>query len=378
MPYNKIQMVDLHGQYMRIKPEVDTGIQEVIDACAFINGPQVKTFADELAGYTGAKHVITCANGTDALLIALMSLGLKPGDEVIVPAFTYVAPAEAVCLLGLTPVMVDVDPETFNVTAECIEKAISPQTKAVIPVHLFGQPCDMEPIMMLAERYGLYVIEDNAQSIGAAYTFSDRSQKQTGTIGHIGCTSFFPSKNLGCYGDGGAIFTDDDSIAEKLKMTANHGQKIKYRHSIIGCNSRLDTIQAAVLRAKLPHLSEYRDARRTAADYYDKGLSVIAGIKTPARQCNSYHVFNQYTLRITGRQRDGLKKFLNERGIPAMVYYPLPLHEQEAFRSIARKGGDLDISSELCGSVLSIPMHTELTPEIQDMVIAAIKDFFKE
>ena len=267
----KIQMVDLHGQYLKIKPEVDKGIQEVIDSCAFINGPQVKEFASELEKYSGSKHVITCANGTDALQIALMALGLKPGDEVIVPAFTYVASAEVIGLLGLTPVMVDVDPKTFNVTVENIKKAISPKTKAIIPVHLFGQSCDMEPIMKLAKEYGLYVIEDNAQAIGSVYTFSDGTKKHTGTIGNIGCTSFFPSKNLGCYGDGGAIFTDDDDLAEKLRMIANHGQKVKYHHSVIGCNSRLDTIQAVVLKAKLPHLDEYCSARKKAADYYSAG-----------------------------------------------------------------------------------------------------------
>lgn len=373
----KIQMVDLHGQYLKIKPEVDKGIKEVIDNCAFINGPQVKEFAKELAQYTGAKHVITCGNGTDALQIALMALDLKPGDEVIVPAFTYVASAEVIGLLGLTPVMVDVDPATFNVTAENIEKAISPRTKAIIPVHLFGQSCDMEPIMKLADKYGLYVIEDNAQAIGAVYTFSDGTKKQTGTIGHIGCTSFFPSKNLGCYGDGGAIFTNDDELADRLHMIANHGQQVKYHHKVIGCNSRLDTIQAAVLRAKLPHLTEYCEARRAAADYYDKALSGVEGIRIPTRQPNSTHVFHQYTLQVADGRRDELKEYLNAQGIPAMIYYPLPLQEQEAFHSITRKGEELNHSSDLAKSVLSIPMHTELTPEIQDVVIGAIKDFFK-
>lgn len=374
----KIQMVDLHGQYLKIKPEIDRGIQKVIDTCAFINGSQVKEFAEALEEYSGAKHVITCANGTDALQIALMALGLKPGDEVIVPAFTYVASAEVIWLLGLTPVMVDVDPKTFNVTVENIKKAISPKTKAIIPVHLFGQSCDMEPIMNLAKEYGLYVIEDNAQAIGAVYTFSDGTKKHTGTIGIIGCTSFFPSKNLGCYGDGGAIFTDDDTLAEKLKMIANHGQKVKYHHSVIGCNSRLDTIQAAVLNAKLPHLDEYCKARKTAADYYTANLKDVEGITLPEDLPASTHVYHQYTLKVHGGKRNALKEFLASKGIPAMIYYPLPLQKQEAFKEITRAAESLEISQRLADSVLSIPIHTELTHEEQDVIISAIKEFFKK
>lgn len=374
----KIQMVDLHGQYLKIKAEVDKGIQEVIDTCAFINGPQVKEFGKKLEEYSGAKHVITCANGTDALQIALMSLGLQPGDEVIVPAFTYVASAEVIGLLGLTPVMVDVDPKTFNVTAENIKKAISPKTKAIIPVHLFGQSCDMEPIMKLAKEFGFYVIEDNAQAIGSVYTFSDESKKHTGTIGNIGCTSFFPSKNLGCYGDGGAIFTDDDALAERLRMIANHGQKVKYHHSVIGCNSRLDTIQAAVLNAKLPHLDEYCQARNKAAHYYTENLKDVEGISVPEELRSSTHVYHQYTIQVHDGKRDALKDFLASKGIPAMIYYPLPLQKQDAFKHITRAAESLDESQRLADSVLSLPIHTELTHEEQDVIIAAIKEFFKK
>lgn len=376
MENKKIQMVDLHGQYLKIKPEIDRGIQEVIDTCAFINGPQVKAFAKELEAYSGAKHVITCANGTDALQIALMALGLKPGDEVIVPAFTYVASAEVIGLLGLTPVMVDVDPKSFNVTAENIKAAITDKTKAIIPVHLFGQSCDMEPIMELAKEHNLYVIEDNAQAIGAVYTFSDGTKKHTATIGHIGCTSFFPSKNLGCYGDGGAIFTNDDELAETLRMIANHGQRVKYHHSVIGCNSRLDTVQAAVLRAKLPHLDEYCAARKAAADYYSAYLKGIDGIEVPEEIPSSTHVYHQYTLKVKNGKRDELKEFLASKGIPAMIYYPLPLQKQEAFKSITRAAQSLEIAQELADSVLSLPIHTELTHEEQDVIIGAVKEFF--
>lgn len=374
----KIQMVDLHGQYLKIKPEIDKGIQEVIDTCAFINGPQVKEFAEKLKEYSGAKHVITCANGTDALQIALMALDLKPGDEVIVPAFTYVASAEVIGLLGLTPVMVDVDPKTFNVTAENIKKAISPHTKAIIPVHLFGQSCDMEPIMKIAKENNLYVIEDNAQAIGSVYTFSDSTKRHTGTIGTIGCTSFFPSKNLGCYGDGGAIFTDDDTLAEKLRMIANHGQKVKYHHSVIGCNSRLDTIQAVVLKAKLPHLDEYCATRKAAADYYTANLKDVKGIILPKELPASTHVYHQYTLRVLDGKRDELKEFLASKGIPAMIYYPLPLQKQEAFKHITRAAESLETSQQLADSVLSLPIHTELTHDQQDIIIAAIKEFFNK
>lgn len=373
----KLQMVDLHGQYLKIKDEVDAGISQVIESSAFINGPQVKEFAGKLADYVHCKHVITCGNGTDALQIALMALDLKPGDEVIVPAFTYVASAEVIGLLGLTPVMVDVDYNTFNVTLKNIEKALSPKTKAIIPVHLFGQSCDMAPIMEFANKHKLYVIEDNAQAIGARYTFPDGSAKFTGTIGHIGCTSFFPSKNLGCYGDGGAIFTDDDVLGEHLKMIANHGQQVKYHHKVIGCNSRLDTIQAVVLNAKLPHLNEYCRSRYAAAQYYTSALKGIDGIITPVEQPNSTHVYHQYTLKVLNGKRDALKQYLADNGIPSMIYYPLPLQQQEAFSNITRAAESLDTAAELAASVLSLPIHTEISHEQQDMVIDAIKSFFK-
>ena len=374
-------MVDLKGQYMKIKPEVDAAIQNVIDNTAFINGPIVKEFAQNLSDYMGGCHVITCANGTDALQIALMALDLKPGDEVIVPAFTYVASAEVIGLLGLTPVMVDVDYETFNVTVENIKKALSDKTKAIIPVHLFGQSCDMEPILAFAKEHGLYVIEDNAQAIGAEYTFSDGHKEKTGTMGTIGCTSFFPSKNLGCYGDGGAIFCKDDVLGEKLHMIANHGQKVKYHHSVIGCNSRLDSIQAAILNVKLKHLDEYGKARHAAASYYTEKLKAFDPEQkyfiTPKELEQSTHVYHQYTLKIKNGKRDALKQFLADKGIPSMVYYPLPLQEQEAFKPITRAAEDLNVSKDIAYSVLSLPIHTELTPEIQDNVIETVLAFFK-
>lgn len=367
---------------MKIKPEVDAAIQEVIDSTAFINGPAVKEFARNLSDYMGGCHVITCANGTDALQIALMALGLKPGDEVIVPAFTYVASAEVIGLLGLTPVMMDVDYETFNVTVGNIRKAFSNKTRAIIPVHLFGQSCDMEPILDFARKHGLYVIEDNAQAIGAEYTFSDGHKEKTGTMGTIGCTSFFPSKNLGCYGDGGAIFCKDDALVERLRMIANHGQKEKYHHDVIGCNSRLDSIQAAILNVKLKHLDEYGEARHAAARYYTEKLKDFDPeqrfIVTPKEQERSTHVYHQYTLKIKNGQRDALKQHLAESGIPSMIYYPLPLQEQEAFKGIARAGGELKTAKVLAESVLSLPMHTELSQEMQDWVIDGIRTFIKK
>lgn len=376
----KLQMVDLKGQYLKIKDEVDAGIQNVIDNTAFINGPIVKEFAQHLSEYMGGCHVTTCANGTDALQIALMALELKPGDEVIVPAFTYVASAEVIGLLGLTPVMVDVDYDTFNVTVDNIKKALSPKTKAIIPVHLFGQSCDMEPILAFAKEHNLYVIEDNAQAIGAEYTFSDGRKAKTGTMGTIGCTSFFPSKNLGCYGDGGAIFTNDDKLAERIAMIANHGQRVKYYHAVIGCNSRLDSIQAAVLDVKLKHLDEYCAARHEAASYYTQQLKAFDPqenfIITPKENENSTHVYHQYTLKIKNNKRDALKAYLAEQGVPSMIYYPLPLQEQEAFMPITRAAESLD-NAEVCAySVLSLPIHTEMSRGMQDTIIDAIKQFF--
>lgn len=377
---DKIQMVDLKGQYLKIKDEVDAGIQRVLDNTSFINGPIVKEFAAHLSDYMGGCHVITCANGTDALQIALMALELKPGDEVIVPAFTYAASAEVIGLLGLTPVMVDVDYDTFNVTVDNIKKALSPRTKAIIPVHLFGQSCDMEPILAFANEHNLYVIEDNAQAIGAEYSFSDGHKAKTGTMGTIGCTSFFPSKNLGCYGDGGAIFTRDDALADRIQMIANHGQRIKYHHSVIGCNSRLDSIQAAVLDVKLKHLDEYCASRYEAASYYTRRLKELDPDEkfyiTPKERACSTHVYHQYTLKIKNGKRDVLKAHLAEQGIPSMIYYPLPLQEQEAFKPITRAAENLDKSKACAYSVLSLPIHTELTTLVQDTVINAIKSFF--
>ena len=373
-------MVDLKGQYLKIKDEVDAGIQNVIDNTAFINGPIVKDFAQHLSEYMGGCHVTTCANGTDALQIALMALELKPGDEVIVPAFTYVASAEVIGLLGLTPVMVDVDYDTFNVTVENCKKALSVKTKAIIPVHLFGQSCDMEPILAFAKEHNLYVIEDNAQAIGAEYTFSDGHKAKTGTMGTIGCTSFFPSKNLGCYGDGGAIFTNDDALAERIHMIANHGQRVKYHHAVIGCNSRLDSIQAAVLDVKLRHLDEYCKARYEAASYYTKQLKSFDPEEkffiTPKELHNSTHVYHQYTLKIKNGKRDDLKTYLAELGIPSMIYYPLPLQEQEAFKPITRAAEDLEKSKECANSVLSLPIHTEMIRDVQDIIINGVKSFF--
>ena len=373
----KLQMVDLKGQYDRIKPEIDAGILEVIEKSSFINGPKVSEFAQHLATYCGVKHIIPCANGTDALQIALMALDMKPGDEVIVPTFTYVASAEVIGLLGLIPVMVDVDYLSFNTTLRNIEKGLSAKTKAIIPVHLFGQSCDMEPIMEFASRHGLYVIEDNAQAIGAKYKFSDGSRKHTGTIGDIGCTSFFPSKNLGCYGDGGAMMTNDDELAIKLKVIANHGQKRKYYHSVIGCNSRLDSLQAAILDVKLKHLDEYCTARHDAATYYNAQLAGLPGIEIPTESSFTTHVYHQYTLKVKAGKRDDLKNFLEQKDIPSMIYYPLPLNEQDAFKSISRIAEPLYMAKQLCDEVLSLPIHTEITKAQQDIVISAVKDFLK-
>ncbi len=379
-----MQMVDLVGQYHKIKDEVDRAVEQVFETAAFINGPAVKNFANNLSSYISEPgdvnlNVVPCANGTDALQIALMALGLKPGDEVIVPAFTYVASAEVIGLLGLTPVMVDVDYNTFCVTIENIKKGYSPKTKAIIPVHLFGQCCDMEPILQFAKEKNIFVIEDNAQAIGAVYTFSDGRKAKAGTMGDIGCTSFFPSKNLGCFGDGGAMFIKDDEIAARAKMIANHGQRIKYHHSVIGCNSRLDTVQAAILDVKLKHLDQYCQARYDAASYYTQKLKELdpSGkfYVTPYERANSTHVYHQYTLKVKNNYRDELKEHLASQGVPSMIYYPLPLQEQEAFKPITRSAEELNISRELAYSVLSLPIHTEITTDIQDVVIGAIKSF---
>lgn len=355
-----LQMVDLKGQYLKIKPEIDKAVLDVIESTRFIKGPAVQSFEENLATYLGVKHVIGCANGTDALQVAMMALELEPGDEVIVPAFTYVATAEVIALLGLTPVMVDVNMDDFNIKIEGLEDHITPRTKAIVPVHLFGQNADMDAIMSLAAKHQLYVIEDAAQSIGSSY-----KGKKSGTIGHIGCTSFFPSKNLGCMGDGGAIFTNDDDLALKIRMVANHGQSKQYHHARIGINSRLDAIQAAILNVKLPYLDDYADARRSAADKYDHLLANI-DLQTPYRNPDSTHVFHQYTLK--SENRDQLRAHLKERGVPHNVYYPIPLYRQEAFR----KGNEnlfLENTERLCETVISLPMHTELTEAQQEFII---------
>lgn len=376
-----LQMVDLKTQYHHIKTEIDREIGEVLESCMFIGGPKVTAFRENLEKYLGVQHVIPCANGTDALQIAMMALGLQPGDEVIVPAFTYVATAEVIGLLGLTPVMTDVDSDTMNITASHIEAAITPRTRAIVPVHLFGQSADMAPIMALAEKHGLFVIEDNAQAIGADYKSAPHEKsKKTGTIGHFGCTSFFPSKNLGCYGDGGALMTHDDQLAAAARMIANHGQSRLYYHDKIGVNSRLDAIQAAVLNVKLPHLDTYNAARQRAAAYYDAAFADTPQIKTPARAQHSTHVFHQYTLQITtddpSAKRDALKAYLQEQGIPAMIYYPVPLYEQGAFKVSVDKS-KFPATEMLCASVFSLPMHSELTEEVLDQIIQAVKLFFK-
>ncbi len=370
------QMVDLKNQYEKIKDEIDKAILECVSSTAYINGPAVETFSRNLEKYLSVKHVIPCANGTDALQIALMALDLEPGDEVIVPAFTFISTAEVVALLRLRPVMVDVDFETFNVTAENIEKAITPRTKVIMPVHLFGQACDMQSIMELAEKYGLYVIEDNAQSIGAECIFSDGTRKKAGTIGHIGTTSFFPSKNLGCYGDGGAIFTNDDLLAEKMRMIANHGQSKRYYHDYIGVNSRLDSIQAAILNVKLKYLDQYCMARRQAASFYDEAFSQIEEIQIPARAPYSTHVFHQYTLKVPSDKRDRLIEYLNAHGIPAMIYYPIPLNRQKAFAEFVSPDLNLPVTEKLCSSVVSLPMHTELSEDILRTITERVKRFF--
>ncbi len=359
----KIQMVDLQTQYQHIKAEVDKGINEVIESAAFIKGPKVAQFQANLEEYTGAKHVITVGNGTDALQIALMALGLKPGDEVITPTFTFIATAEVVALLGLTPVVVDVNWETMNISIEGIRKAITPKTKAIVPVHLFGQCADMEQIMSIAREYDLYVVEDACQAIGAEYTFSTGVKRQAGTMGHIGCTSFFPSKNLGCYGDGGAIFTNDDELAQKMKAVANHGCFVRYHHDFVGVNSRLDSIQAAILDAKLPHLNEYIAARQRAAAYYDKAFANNAHILIPGREAASTHVYHQYTLRLIDVNRDAVREQLAALDIPAMIYYPIPLHLQKAYQDPRYLPGDFPVAERLAACVLSLPMHTELDEE---------------
>ncbi len=373
-----IQMVDLKSQYLKIKEEVDERIGGVLDTSTFINGPEVRRFQTELETYLDVKHVIPCANGTDALQIAMMALGLKPGDEVITTTFTFVATAEVIALLGLTPVLVDADPESFLISIEQLEAAITPKTKAIVPVHLFGQCADMEAIMELAEKHNLFVIEDGAQSIGSSFHFKNGDSKASGTIGDFGCTSFFPSKNLGCYGDGGAIFTNDDQLADKARMIVNHGMKVRYYHDEIGVNSRLDSIQAAVLSVKLKNLNHYSNERRRAAWHYDQELKDIDGIITPKRVINSCHVFHQYTLKLNGIDRAALQEYLMAKGIPAMIYYPVPLHQQKAYQDDRYKDGQFPVAEQLAKEVLSLPMHSELDEEQLFYITNTIKEFIKE
>jgi dTDP-4-amino-4,6-dideoxygalactose transaminase len=374
----KIEMVDLKTQYKHIQSEIDSAIRNVIENTAFINGPQVKTFSDNLAKYMGVKHAITCGNGTDALQIALMSLDLKPNDEVIVPAFTFIASAEVIGLLGFRPVMVDVDYNSYNATAKNIEKAITVNTKAIIPVHLFGQGAQMEAIMDIANKYDLYVVEDNAQALGADYIFDSGKRQKLGTIGQIGCTSFFPSKNLGCYGDGGAIFTNDDTLAQKIRMICNHGMKERYHHELLGVNSRLDTIQAAILDVKLKYLDEYSKLRYEAAQRYSYAFKDIEDIITPKESTFSTHVYHQYTLKVLNKKRDLLKDYLQENGIASMIYYPIPLHKQEAFIQIAHQNGQMNVSDQLSQEVLSLPMHTELDLGKIAYIISKVLSFFNK
>jgi len=365
----KIQMVDLHAQYAKMKAEIDSSIHETIQQTAFINGPAVKQFQQNLSSYLNVNQVITCANGTDALQIAMMALGLQPGDEVITTNFTFIATVEVIALLKLKPILVDVDPNTFNIDPDKIEQVLTPKTKALVPVHLFGQAADMSKIMKIADKHKLFVIEDNAQAIGSDYYMPDGKIQKTGTIGHIGTTSFFPSKNLGCYGDGGALMTNDIELGEKLKVIVNHGSKVKYYHEEVGVNSRLDTIQAAILLVKLKYLEDYKQARQKAAAYYDKHLADKTGIQIPVRSSEGNHVFHQYTLKIEGGKRDEIKLKLAEKGIPAMVYYPVPLSLQKAFSNYGYKTGDFPITEKLCEEVLSLPMHTELDENQQNFII---------
>jgi dTDP-4-amino-4,6-dideoxygalactose transaminase len=370
-----IQMVDLVSQYKAIQDEVDQAIQEICSKAQFINGPAVQAFREELEQYLNVKHVIPCANGTDALQIALMALDLQPGDEVITPSFTYIATTEVIALLRLTPVFVEVNEDNFCMDIQSLREAITPKTKAIIPVHLYGQAANMEEIMKIADEFGLKVVEDNAQAIGCTYTFSDGRRQKTMTIGHIGCTSFFPSKNLGCYGDGGAIATNDDELAAKMRMIANHGQSKRYYHEIVGCNSRLDTIQAAILRIKLRRLDEYNRRRNTVAAYYDKNLGMLDGITVPSRNSYSDHVFHQYTLKLKGLNRDEMSRFLAEKGIPSMIYYPVPGHRQKMFSNFNLPQKDLPVTDALTQSVISLPIHSEFDESQLKFICDTIKSF---
>lgn len=370
-----LQMVDTKTQYHKIKKEVDDAVVAVMESSQFIGGSVVNKFAENLAAYHQSKHVIPCANGTDALQIALMALGLQPGDEIITPSFTYIATVEVAALLHIKPVFVEVDPTTFCIDAAVIEKAITPKTKAIVPVHLYGHAADMEPIMQIAKKHNLFVIEDNAQGIGNVYTFADGSMKKTGSIGHIGCTSFYPSKNLGAFGDGGAMLTDDDALAEKLKMIASHGQSVRYYHDVVGCNSRLDAMQAAILDIKLKHLDEYIDARRKAADFYDAAFAGNGKITVPYRAANNRHVFHQYTLTLNGVDRDALHQHLAAEGVPSMIYYPVPAHRQKMFEAFGGADYQLPVTDWLTERVISLPIHTELDEEQQQFIVDKVLAF---
>lgn len=374
----KIQMVDLINQYQHIKPTVDKGFEEVLNTASFINGPQVNSFAQNLEKYLDVKHVIPCGNGTEALQIALMALNLQPGDEVITADFTFAATVEVISLLKLNSVLVDVDYDTFTISPDAIRKAITPKTKAIIPVHLFGQCANMEEIIQIANEHNLYVIEDNAQAIGSEYTFRNRTRKKSGTMGIIGTTSFFPSKNLGCYGDGGALFTNNDELAHKIRGIVNHGMYKRYYHDEIGVNSRLDSLQAVVLNAKLPLLDSYNEKRRKAADYYDQAFSNHPNLVIPVRMENySTHVFHQYTLKVINSDRDALQKYLSEREVPAMIYYPVPLRKQKAYDNGNYKDEDFPATNKLINEVISLPMHTELQDDQLKYITETVLSFFK-
>lgn len=370
-----IQMVDTKTQYLKIKNEVDAGIQQVLDSAQYIGGNIVTNFANNLAAYNGSKHCITCANGTDALQIAMMALGLQPGDEVITPSFTYIATCEVVALLKLKIVFAEVDKETFCIDPKSVEQLITPRTKAIVPVHLYGHAAPMEEIMAIAKKHNVFVIEDNAQAIGADYTFSNGTTKKTGSIGHIGCTSFYPSKNLGAYGDGGAIFTDNDDLALKLKMVANHGQQTRYKHDVIGCNSRLDAIQAAILDVKLKHLDEYSAARQQVATNYNTAFANHSKIKTPTVAAYSTHVYHQYTIQLTGVNRDELQAYLASKQIPSMIYYPIPAHKQEMFTNLGYSFPKMEVTDYLTPRVISLPIHTEMQAEQQAYIISEVLNF---
>jgi UDP-2-acetamido-2-deoxy-ribo-hexuluronate aminotransferase len=374
----EIHMVDLKAQYKKIGAEIDPAIKSVVNSTAFIKGPEVKLFEKDLRNYLGVGNVISCANGTDALQIAMMALNLKPGDEVITTNFTFIATVEVVALLGLKLVLVEPDPSTYNISVESIRKAINPRTKAIVPVHLFGQCANMEEIMKLAEEHNLFVIEDAAQATGADFNFRNGTTKKAGTIGTIGTTSFFPSKNLSCYGDGGAIFTNDDSIATRLRCIANHGMKEQYHYSDIGINSRLDTIQAAILCVKLKYLDRFNEARRAVAGFYDKSFSGCISIAVPERVSYSSHIFHQYTIRVKNAKRDALRDFLGKAGIPSMIYYPEPLHNQEAYRFLGYGKNDFPVTSELCSEVLSLPMHPDLEQDQMDYIVQNVLSFFEK